>query len=53
MRKQAWLVVRLGISPSLVRLMLDQGHVPKKETLDALAKLLGVRSEDLLVKHVA
>ena len=53
MRKQAWLVVQLGISPSLVRLMLDEGHVPKRETLDALAKLIGVRVDELLVRHVA
>lgn len=53
MRKQAWLIVKLGVSPSLIRLMLDEGHVPKQETLEALAKLINVKVEDLLVKHGA
>jgi transcriptional regulator with XRE-family HTH domain len=49
-RKQSHLVKKLDISGSLVSRMLSQErHVPKQETLEELANLLGVKVDDLLI----
>jgi transcriptional regulator with XRE-family HTH domain len=47
-RKQSFLARQLGVSDSLVDLMLG-GHVPKERTLKALVNLTGISMEVLLI----
>lgn len=48
-RSRTWLAAQVDISVSLLEKMLS-GHVPKDETLEALAKLMGVTPQSLLAK---
>jgi transcriptional regulator with XRE-family HTH domain len=48
-RKQAYLLRELGISGSLLDKMLCNGHVPKERTLQALANLMGIERDELLI----
>lgn len=48
-RKQIHLVRKLGISQSLVAQMLNDRHVPKEDTLNDLARLMGVEVAKLLI----
>lgn len=51
-RKQSFLSRRLNCSDSLVDRMLN-GHVPKIRTLEALAALMGVQTDTLLLPKEA
>ena len=53
MRKQSFFIKALGVSPSLVNMMLNEQHIPKERTLQKLADLLGVEKEELLLPLVA
>lgn len=48
-RKQSYLVKELNVSQGSVDKMLAGGHIPKIETLQALARLMGVEMESLLL----
>jgi DNA-binding Xre family transcriptional regulator len=51
-RKQSWLANQLGISGSLLDLMLGEAHVPKAKTMDRLAEIMGCTVEELLIPKV-
>ena len=53
MRKQSFFIKALGVSSSLVNMMLNEQHIPKERTLQKLADLLGVEKEELLLPLVA
>lgn len=48
--KREYISYRLGVSGDLVKKMMN-GHIPKKETLDKLAELIGCPKEQLLIRH--
>jgi transcriptional regulator with XRE-family HTH domain len=50
-RKLSFLTRQLGISGSLVSQMLCKGYVPKEDTVQALATLMGIKMNEILIPN--